>query len=445
VAQERSPREQFDTRPEEIDGMEEAVADQAAEFSRPLAGKIVAIVHPAWHSCGSHGVFVAQARAYKSLGATTVSLALADTPGCVDGSRASRGYLAQTADLEACLRGFAGVPLCTLWTREFLSAVKKWMHGNYAATWIEAARLAAIPQSLTAPPRIDLIHCNHFFCMPAATRLRARHGCPILLDTHDLQARQYALRNRAGFWLPPVASYQEMLAAELDAMRPADVLIHLNAEEAAAFQELLPTKRHALLYPAVAAMPAGAAGGESIIVASANYPNFLGLRWFLQEVLPLVPELAVKIYGNIDRMFCWRAPLLFKKHSHLFKGRVENDKLCDAYRQAAAVLLPATAGHGISIKTIEALSCGAPLIAAPLAFRGFPHGAANLSNVTIVKDAAGFVAALRSAHAQRHMPGLDRQSSPTRRFYEKHFAFAAYCRSLLTIADEVMEKASGEG
>ena len=40
-----------------------------APASLPLAGRVVAIVHPAWHSCGSHQVFVSQARAYRSLGA----------------------------------------------------------------------------------------------------------------------------------------------------------------------------------------------------------------------------------------------------------------------------------------------------------------------------------------------------------------------------------------
>lgn len=423
--------------------MDEALADHAVDVPRPLAGKVVAIVHPAWHSCGSHGVFTAQARAYNCLGATTASLALADTPGCVDGSRASRAYLAQTADLEACIRGFAGMPLRMLWNPGFLSAAKKWLHGNYAATWIAAAQLAAMPETIAALPKIDLIHCNHFFCMPAAVRLSADHGCPILLDTHDLQARQFALRNRAGFWLPPVASYEELLAAELDAMQAADVLIHLNASEATAFQELLPGMRHALLYPAVAAMPAGKGGGEAIIVASANYPNFLGLCWFLQEVLPLAPEVPVRIYGNIDRVFCWRAPLLFKRHAGLFKGRVENAELCDAYSQAAAVLLPATAGHGISIKAIEALSCGAPLIAAPLAFRGFPDGVANLANVTIAGGKADFAAALRQAYAQCRGPSLGRESSPARRFYEQHFGFAAYCRSLFAIAQQVMAKERG--
>src|ERR1700736_1169032 len=79
--------------------------------SPPLAGRVVAIVHPAWHSCGSHQVFVSQARAYRSLGAKVISVAIADMPGSVDGSRASKAYLAATGDLDAGARIFAGMPL----------------------------------------------------------------------------------------------------------------------------------------------------------------------------------------------------------------------------------------------------------------------------------------------------------------------------------------------
>jgi glycosyltransferase involved in cell wall biosynthesis len=275
--------------------------------------------------------------------------------------------------------------------------------------------------------------------MPAAVRLRALYDCPILLDTHDLQARQYALRNRTGFRLPPAASYDEMLAIELDAMRPADILIHLNGEEAAAFEKLLPEKRHMLLYPAIDAMPAGAGGDKAIIVASANYPNFLGLRWFLREVLPLAPNVPVQIFGNIDRSLRWRAPWLYKAHRKLFQGRIGPEDLRAAYSDAAAVLLPATAGHGISIKTIEALSCGAPLIATSLAFRGFAIDAAGIPNVVIAEDAAGFAAAMRRVHTERHFSSLSRESSATRKLYQEHFALDTYAKSLNKIAETALK------
>ena len=40
-----------------------------------------------------------------------------------------------------------------------------------------------------------------------------------------------------------------------------------------------------------------------LIVASANYPNFLSVKWFLTDVLPLIPSVNVKIVGNVDLEF----------------------------------------------------------------------------------------------------------------------------------------------
>ena len=330
------------------------------------------------------------------------------------------------------------MPLQKIFNGGFLRAGKQWLHGNDAAMRVAVAQRVVIPVPSALTAQIDLIHCNHFFCMPVAVRLRERHACPILLDTHDLQARQYALRNRDRLRLPPSAAFEEMLEIELDAMRPADVLIHLNDEEAAAFKELVPDKRHALLYPAVEAMPVGLGGHECIIVASANYPNFLGLRWFLREVLPLTESVPVAILGNIDREVRSRAPDLYKTHAALFRGRVEVEGLYDAYRRASAVLLPATAGHGISIKTIEALSCGAPLIATSLAFRGLGIEMSALANVTVAEDGRAFAAAMRRVHANRLVPAGNRQLAATRRVYEERFAFDVYRLSLWAIVQGLM-------
>ncbi|QBR72615.1 glycosyl transferase family 1 [Beijerinckiaceae bacterium] len=402
-----------------------------------LAGKVVTIVHPAWHSCGSHQVFVSQARAYRSLGATVVSLAVADTPGSVDGSASCKAYFAASGDLEADIRLYAGMPLQKIVNAGFLAALSRWLRGNYAAMRVEIAKLAALPVALASLPRIDLIHCNHFFCMAVATRLRDRAQCPILLDTHDLQARQYALRHRGGLTLPPAASFEDMLKIEIEAMQPADILVHLNDEEAAAFQKLVPEKRHALLYPTVKSAEVGPGGEDFIIIASANHANVLSLVWFLEEVMPLAPGVPVKILGNIDQQMRSHAPSLYRAYAPLFLGRVGD--LHAAYGKAAGVLLPATAGHGISIKMIEALSSGAPLIATPLAFRGSGLDAAHLSNVTVAETAAQFAAAMRLVFANRHQRGADRKTSPTRRIYEKQFAFAAYRQALLNIVEQILK------
>ncbi len=249
----------MDQSPSAADG--QGAARQGADA--PLAGKTILLVHPAWHSCGSHQVFASQARAYRSLGARVVSLAIADSPGAVEGSGAHKTYAAATQDLEADQRLYSGMPLLAVLKPSFLRTVRLWLHGNFAAILLESARLAPLPAALATERRVDLIHCNHFFCMPVAARLREKHGCAIVLDSHDLQARQYALRNEQGWALPPVAAFDDMLAIELAAMRGADVLVHLNDEEAAMFKALLPERRHELVYPAVPPVAPGSGGDGS--------------------------------------------------------------------------------------------------------------------------------------------------------------------------------------
>jgi glycosyltransferase involved in cell wall biosynthesis len=411
------------------------LANSAADL--PLFGKVVVLVHPAWHSCGSYQVFLSQARAYRALGAHVLDLAIADMPGSVEGSRHERAYLAATANLEASRRFYAGMPLHSVFDTGYFRALNQWLHGNTARSRIETTIRARLPAALTDLPSIDLIHCNHYFCMPAALRLRGNSNCPILLDTHDIQALQYELSNKTAWLLPPVTSFEEMLDLELAAMRPATVLIHLNDEEAGTFQKLLPQMRHQLLYPTVEPLPSAPGRSDLIIVASANYPNFLGVEWFLTEILPKAPGIPVRIIGNIDEEFSRKAPRLRKAHASLFRGQVRD--LGETYRNAGTILLPTKMGHGISIKTVEAMSSGAPLIATSHAFRGMGLDPAGLANVTLADDSTSFAAAMRRA-AANSCTHSDEARSDMRQVYERKFGFEAYCQALRQIAVPLVNK-----
>lgn len=401
-----------------------AETGSAAAARLPLAGRRVLLIHPAWHSCGSHQVFVAQAQAYRALGAHLISLAVADFPGFVAGSKAHHAYLAATRDLVVDERFYAGMPAPRMARPAFASALIQWLRGNAAAMLIETAASAELPSAAIDPDRIDLIHCNHFFCMPVALALKSNRGLPILLDTHDVQARQFALRNEQRFCLPPKARYEDMLALECAAMQGADLLVHLNDEEAQSWQELLPGKRHTLIYPAIKPMPDRRTGSDLLIVASANYPNYLSLRWFLEKVRPLAPEVPVRIVGNIDSLVKAEAPALFAENAGLFCGRI--DDLAAAYAAAALVLLPTISGHGLSIKTVEALSCGATLVATPEAFRGIAVDPASLANVALCTSAEAFAQSLRRLAQEAPTETQARRESATRQLYERLFSFAAY-------------------
>lgn len=392
-------------------------------------------MHAAWHSCGSYQVNVSQIAAYRALGARVLSVAMMDAlgPAAPAGPRWA-AYLSATRDIGADRRFFSGPPAAALASPRFLKdGYWRLIHGDQAAWLIELAKRAPLPEGF-ADETVDLIHANHYFTLPFVETLRRGRRVPVALETQDIQARQYVLRNKGGFFIPPHATYDDMLSVELDWMRRADLCVHLNEEEHRDFQRLLPESRHALIYPAVAEVPR-AAGRDIVIVASDNYANYMSLRWFLEEVLPLAGPLQVAIYGNIDDGVKRRDAALYEAHRGVFKGRVED--IGAVYANAGCVLLPTIEGHGLSIKAVEALSCGAPLVATPLAFRGMQVDPGALSNVALAHDAAQFAQFWREAQARADRGETPPAESDTRRLYETAFSPQAYARTLAEMAQSL--------
>lgn len=394
--------------------------------ARPFLGRTVVLIHPAWVSCGSHSVFVSQARSYRALGARVVSLAVNDLPARPHGSQRDR-YFARSQDLSADQREWVAMAPRSLLSAPLARALGRRLRGDQATLRLAIAERAGPLTTIGSLPQVDLVHCNHFFCMPVARRVARASGCPIVLDSHDVQARHYALAQRSGITLPPVIGYDAMFARECAEMNDAALLIHLNDEEEALFRVALPGSRHALLYPALAAAAPSTGRGDLLIVAAANHSNVLSVAWFLREVIPRAPEVRVRIVGTVDRALRSYAPTLYRRHAPLFTGRVDDPG--EAYADAAAILLPTVAGHGISIKTIEALSSGAPIIATTLAFRGMRLDLASLSNLRIADDAASFAEAVHALPT----PTIAAASSDTRLVYDKMFSLHAHREGLATI------------
>ena len=287
---------------------------------------------------------------------------------------------------------------------------------------------------------IDLVHANHFFVLPLVERMLEKRRVPVLLDTHDIQARQYEVRNRAEFFIPPYTRYHEMLAVELDWTRRADVCVHINAEEHATFSRLLPASRHELIYPSIApASSLEAIGSGAMLVASNNAANYLSVRWFRKNVLPRAPQTPISILGDIDKGVKRNDRELYEKHRDLFKGRVGDIQA--AYADAAVVLLPTTEGHGLSINTVEAMSTGLPLVATSMAFRGMGIDPARLRNVFIADDPIAFATVMLRAMEERGEPS----TSDTRALYEERFSSEGYANRLGGIASKLMGAVSKDG
>lgn len=408
--------------------MSVSLSDCSACAERPLRGRRVALIHPAWHSCGTYRVVLGQIAAYRALEAEVFPIAVSSDPGFVPGRNwIWKAFNRATPELDEGPRFYGGAPLSAVFSPRFLrKALWPYIHGDHAAVRLGMAARALLSPGLEGQT-FDLVHCNHFFLMPVARRL-SRGTAPILLDTHDLQARQFALINQTMPWLSPRATYETMLAQELEAMRGADLLLHLNAQEAEVFRALLPEKAHALLYPAIPEAPTGPGGPDIILVASNNAANVESVIWFLRDVAPRTQGVAVKIVGNVDAAIRSKAPEQYAAYEDWFLGRVDDPGV--AYANARLALLPTISGTGLSIKSVEALSTGLPLIATSHAMRGMDEEALRLPGVVIADSAVDFADALSRAAAMAPLDEPARRASPARRYYERRFSLAAYKASL---------------
>jgi len=100
-------------------------------------------------------------------------------------------------------------------------------------------------------------------------------------------------------------------------------------------------------------------------------PNRIGLEWFLQEVMPHLPEqVTIAIAGALPAGF----PKRDKRVT--FLGRVVDAK--QFIRQCRIVTLTARAGTGVQLKTIEAFEAGLPAVATPSSLRGIADVPANV-------------------------------------------------------------------
>jgi glycosyltransferase involved in cell wall biosynthesis len=266
------------------------------------------------------------------------------------------------------------------------------------------------------------------------------------------------------------STIDELLQTELEYTGQADLIVHLNCDEHEFFASRIPEKPHLLLYPTVRLARCQPDRHYFLIVASTNYPNYLSVLWFLDRVYPLLDNITVKIIGNVDCAFSGLAPNLYERYRDVFLGRV--DDVSKYYDNAAAILLPTIEGHGLSIKTIEAMATGAQLVATPRAFRGIHLDVKSLDNVRFAEDPIDFARhvreldklVLKEARSRAKMndhpleaelPPTERlgerpltacgkpeqrDTSATRRMFDKFFSFEQYVEGIAENANMLLHK-----
>lgn len=225
-------------------------------------------------------------------------------------------------------------------------------------------RLDAQLRELHRRERFDTVVIEYVYLSRAA--LAFPDGVRTVIDTHDCFTARHRAARRAG---QPYRWFSLSEADERRGLARADVVVAMQAEEAAFFARLLAgtstrveTVGH-VFDPAVAVQRNGAA--RALLVGSDNAPNVEGASYFASRVMPLVrrevPDFELVVAGDIGRA-------LPDAQGVRKLGRV--GVIGEAYAQAAVALNPVRSGTGLCIKSLETLAFGLPLVTTRSGARG---------------------------------------------------------------------------
>ena len=189
-----------------------------------------------------------------------------------------------------------------------------------------------------------------------------------IIDTHDAFADRhlkYLAKGETPVW------FSTSNAGERKAFDRADIIFAIQEKEQKLFSGMTDKKVVTLGHTAHVKYldPALAKKLRILFVASDNNINVHGIRFFIDKVLPIVqrelPEVELALAGSV-------CGAVADRHGIVKLGRV--DDLTDAYRSAALVINPVLFNTGVSIKNLEALGFGKPLITATVGTEGLESG-----------------------------------------------------------------------
>jgi polysaccharide biosynthesis protein PslH len=192
-----------------------------------------------------------------------------------------------------------------------------------------------------------------------------------LIDTHDVFSDRYRLYRKHG---QANEFFSTSRVEEAKALDRSDCVLAIQDWDAKHFRSLTtrPVVVVGHLTPPASAPNAVPAPSDPAIlfVGSSMGINLHGVRWFIEHVLPRVrrqvPQAELWLVGGIADRVNRSGPGVRRW------GFVE--AVDDLYRRAAVVINPQQFGTGLSIKSIDALRHGRPLVTTPAGARGLEQG-----------------------------------------------------------------------
>jgi len=229
----------------------------------------------------------------------------------------------------------------------------------------EAARFLG---QLGAEPGFDAVIASYVFY---SKLLESLNGPRTLIDTHDVFADRFRLYRQHG---QANEFFSTSTAQEGKALARADAILAIQDSDAQHFRSI--TSRPVAIVGHLARpddSPPISAPDSSVLlfVGGPMGINVHGVTWFIEKVLPLVrrrvPHTELWLAGGVSDRLRRGAPGVRRM------GFV--DRLDQVYGRATVVINPQQFGTGLSIKSVDALLHGRPLVTTESGARGLEAGA----------------------------------------------------------------------
>ncbi len=221
---------------------------------------------------------------------------------------------------------------------------------------------------LTHEHEFDVVFVEYVFFSRVFSHFRG--GALKVIDAIDAFAnrhREYEKTNKNGRYLWFTATPR----GEARGLDRADVVIAIQKEEERLFQRHISSKVVTIghLLTERPLNHADSNAHELLFVGTLTRDNELGVAFFLEEMMPAIQ----KRRPDARLLLCGKICNVIADSPRCIKLGVVND-IRAAYERAGVVINPANLGTGLSIKSIEALSFGKPLVTFPRGARGLEEG-----------------------------------------------------------------------
>ena len=405
---------------------------------RDMRDKVVIVIGLPWLACGTGKVMSAQLRFLTERNYRPLFIAVPFEACQREKDEVWTRFNSQKAELPAekiFISTFRKRPRRGGAVGRFLAKRRNLTALHWSLKVSASAPLTEEIKRALATKEVPFILANHVYTLGFARKLQshlARTSKPpkLFVVTHDVQSHLVLDNAISNPWTKQPDAFERLLAAELDALRLTDALIHVSVDDYAFFSDLLHDKPHFLVLPAVDAVDLSSLrnsppNNDLLFVGSDHIANLKALEWYFARVAKrfALESPSLEIVGRIDHLVRHRNKALWDQHKALFTGIVPNT--LPYYARSRVSIMPMKSGRGISVKTIEALAAGMPVVGTRLAYRGFPMDAAAASGLPIPEAEGEFAGAIHAA--------LDRQlefSEMSRRLHKRLFSFDQFSRSM---------------